>query len=181
MKRIIFFISIITLSFNLHAQKGKNKSTNTKQETVNVKLTSAALGKLEARHIGPALTGGRITAIDGYNNDPRIIYVGTAGGGVWKTTTGGAQFNSVFDKHCQSIGAVAIDQTNPDVVWVGTGESNMRNTVSIGNGIYKTTDGGKTWVALGKTGLPNFYYPDFIQGGPDGTVYTSIEGIKEFA
>lgn len=93
--------------------------------------------------------GGRITAIDGYNAEPRILYVGTAGGGVWKTTNGGSQFKPVFDKHCQSIGAVAVDQSNPDVVWVGTGESNMRNTVSVGNGIYKTTDGGENWVFMG--------------------------------
>ncbi len=61
---------------------------------------------------------------------------------------GGSQFKSIFDKHCQSIGA-RIDQTNPDVVYVGTGESNIRNTVSIGNGIYKTTDGGENWVFSG--------------------------------
>lgn len=113
------------------------------------KLTSAALGKMEARHIGPAVMGGRITAIEGYNKDPRIIYVGTAGGGVWKTTNGGSQFKPVFDKHCQSIGAVAVDQTNSDVVWVGTGESNTRNSVSIGDGLYKTTDGGENWVKIG--------------------------------
>ena len=64
-----------------------------------VKLTSAALGKLAARQIGPAVTGGRITAIDGVNSDPRIMYIGTAGGGVWKTTDGGASFNPVFDKN----------------------------------------------------------------------------------
>jgi photosystem II stability/assembly factor-like uncharacterized protein len=112
-------------------------------------LTSAALGKMEARHIGPAVMSGRTTCIDGVNTEPRILYIGAAGGGVWKSTNGGASFMPVFDKHCQSIGAIAIDQQHPDVVWVGTGESNMRNTVSIGNGIYKSIDGGENWVSMG--------------------------------
>ncbi len=113
------------------------------------KITSATLGMMEARHIGPAVMGGRITAIEGVNKDPRIIYIGTAGGGVWKTTTACNQFKSIFDKYTQSIGALAIDQNHPDTVWVATGESNMRNSVSIGTGLYKTTDGGENWVKMG--------------------------------
>jgi len=175
MMKKIFLISIaFVLCLNVFAQKHKDKASSAKQED-KVKLTSAALGKISARHIGPALTGGRITAIDGVNNDPRIMYIGTAGGGVWKTTNGGADFNSVFDKHCQSIGAVAIDQTNADVVWVGTGESNMRNTVSIGNGIYKTTDGGENWVFMG---LPNSEHISKVVINPKdpNTVYVAVPG-----
>lgn len=114
-----------------------------------VKITSALFGALTARQIGPAPMSGRITAIDGVNNDPRIMYIGAAGGGVWKTINGGAVFKSVFDKYAQSIGAITIDQKNPDVVWVGTGESNMRNSVTIGNGLYKTDDGGDNWKKVG--------------------------------
>ncbi len=174
MKNKIYILSLlILLTGSAWAQKGKTKSAAPAATTT--KLTSAALGKLEARHIGPALTGGRISAIDGYNADPRIIYIGTAGGGVWKTTTGGAQFTSVFDKHCQSIGAVAIDQINPDIVWVGTGESNMRNTVSIGNGIYKTTDGGENWVFMG---LPNSEHISKVVIHPNdpNTVFVAVPG-----
>ncbi|MBP6732090.1 MAG: hypothetical protein KA149_08525 [Chitinophagales bacterium] len=174
MKNKLYILSLlILLTGSAWAQKGKTKSAAPSATTT--KLTSAALGKLEARHIGPALTGGRISAIDGYNADPRIIYIGTAGGGVWKTTTGGAQFTSVFDKHCQSIGAVAIDQTNPDIVWVGTGESNMRNTVSIGNGIYKTTDGGENWVFMG---LPNSEHISKVVIHPNdpNTVFVAVPG-----
>src|SRR6187402_2832523 len=94
------------------------------------KISSATFGAMEARHLGPGTMSGRITAIDGVNKTGKTIYVGTAGGGVWKTTNAGASFRSVFDKYCQSIGAVAIDQRHPDTIWVGTGESNMRNTVS---------------------------------------------------
>ncbi|HLP19337.1 MAG TPA: hypothetical protein VK174_03515, partial [Chitinophagales bacterium] len=176
MKKPILLLLILSFfALPSIAQKGKAKSNAAPAQTSAVKLTSAALGKLEARHIGPALTGGRISAIDGYNNDPRIIYVGTAGGGVWKTTTGGAQFTSVFDKHCQSIGAIAVDQTNPDVVWVGTGESNMRNTVSIGNGIYKTTDGGDNWVFMG---LPNSEHISKVVIHPNdpNTLYVAVPG-----
>lgn len=141
----------------------------------NVTLTSAALGKMEARHIGPAVTGGRITAIDGVNDDPRILYVGTGGGGVWKTTNGGSQFKPVFDKQAQSIGAICINQKTPDVVWVGTGESNMRNSVSIGNGIYKTTDGGENWISMG---LENSEHISKILIHPKdpNTLYVSVPG-----
>jgi photosystem II stability/assembly factor-like uncharacterized protein len=114
-----------------------------------IKISSSTFGKMEARHLGPGTMSGRITAIDGVAEDGKTIYVGTAGGGVWKSTNAGASFKSVFDKYCQSIGAIAIDQKNPKVIYVGTGESNMRNTVSIGNGLYKSTDGGDNWVKIG--------------------------------
>ncbi len=112
-------------------------------------ITSATFGTMEARWLGPGTTSGRITAIDGSNADGKTIYVGTAGGGVWKTTNAGASFKPMFDKYCQSIGAVAIDQKNPNTVFAGTGESNMRNTVSIGNGLYMTTDAGENWKKVG--------------------------------
>ena len=93
-------------------------------------VSSATFGSLEARQIGPAVMGGRVSAIDALNNDPKIIYVGSAAGGVWKSTTGGTFFKPVFDKYTQSIGDIRIDQRHPDTGWVGTGESNMRNSVS---------------------------------------------------
>lgn len=107
-------------------------------------------GDLKARHIGPAIMSGRITDLEVHPTNARIIYAGTAGGGVWKSTNGGATFNPIFDDYCQSIGAVAIDPTNPDnVVWVGTGEVWTRNSVSVGDGLYRTTDGGSTWQHMG--------------------------------
>lgn len=113
-------------------------------------INSASFGALEARWLGPGTMSGRITSIQGVNNEPKTIYVGTAGGGIWKTTNAGASFKPVFDKYCQSIGDIAIDQNNPRTIYVGAGESNMRNSVSYGDGMYKTTDGGDNWV---KTGL----------------------------
>ena len=107
-------------------------------------------GDLRARHIGPALMSGRITDLELHPTNDRVIYAGTAGGGVWKSNNGGATFNSIFDDYCQSIGAVAIDPTHPDnVVWVGTGETWTRNSVSVGDGLYKTVDGGTNWIKMG--------------------------------
>jgi photosystem II stability/assembly factor-like uncharacterized protein len=111
-------------------------------------ISSATFGMMKARQLGPAVTGGRITAVEGVNNEPRTLYIGTAGGGVWKTTNAGVSFEPIFDKYCQSIGAIAIDQQNPKTVYAGTGESNMRNTVSIGDGLFKTTDGGENWSRI---------------------------------
>jgi len=174
MNKIFSLLLLALVSTGSFAQKEKKKLGPPTYNS-DVKLTSAALGKIEARHIGPAVTGGRITAIDGVNADPRILFIGTAGGGVWKTTNGGANFKPVFDKHCQSIGAVAIDQTNPEIVWVGTGESNMRNTVSIGNGVYKTTDGGENWVFMG---LPNSEHISklIIHPNDPNTVFAAVPG-----
>lgn len=114
-----------------------------------VKIDSNTFGAIQARSIGPAAMSGRIMAIDAVINEPRIIYVGAASGGVWKSINGGTTFKPVFDKYTQSIGAIAIDQDHPETVWVGTGESDTRNSSSVGTGIYKTTDGGENWQLMG--------------------------------
>jgi photosystem II stability/assembly factor-like uncharacterized protein len=107
-------------------------------------------GSMRARHIGPALMSGRITDIENHPTNARILYLGAAGGGVWKSGDGGATFNPIFDDHVQSIGVVKLDPNNPDeVIWVGTGEIWTRNSVTIGDGLYKTTDGGASWKKMG--------------------------------
>ena len=110
----------------------------------------ARLEGLKARNIGPAGMSGRIAAIDAFAPDPRIVFVGAASGGVWKSTNGGLTFEPVFDEQpVHAIGAVAVDPRTPDVVWVGTGEGNLRNSISHGDGVYLTRDGGKTWKNVG--------------------------------
>lgn len=115
----------------------------------DVKIDSETFGGMEARAIGPAAMGGRIAAIDAVSGDRLTVYAGAASGGVWKSTDGGVKFKPVFDKHSQSIGAIAVDPKNASTVWVGTGESWTRNSVSIGDGVYKSTDGGENWVRVG--------------------------------
>ncbi|MBI2682692.1 MAG: sialidase [Acidobacteriales bacterium] len=116
-----------------------------------VKVDSDTISGLGARNIGSATMSGRIAAIDAVNEGKRVtVYVGAASGGVWRSINGGTTFKPVFDKQpVQSIGAVAIDRKNPKTVWVGTGESWTRNSVSVGDGIYKTTDGGDNWTNMG--------------------------------
>ncbi len=114
-----------------------------------VKVDSYTFGGMSARAIGPAVMSGRISALDATNSDAPTIYVGTASGGVWKSNDGGVGFSAIFDDHTQSIGAVSIDPNDEKKVWVGTGESWVRNTVSVGDGVYVTEDGGIKWKHLG--------------------------------
>ncbi|TDS15440.1 sortilin (neurotensin receptor 3) [Maribacter caenipelagi] len=105
---------------------------------------------LKPRNIGPGGMSGRVTAIDVVNDNPDIMYVGTASGGLWKSTSGGVKWEPIFDKEVTaSIGAVAIQQSNPSVIWAGTGEGNPRNSLNGGYGVYKSLDGGKTWKSMG--------------------------------
>src|SRR6266851_446078 len=113
----------------------------------NAKFDSDTISGLGARNIGSAAMSGRVAAIAAVKEDGRLtVYVGAASGGVWKSSNGGTTFKPVFDKEgAQSIGAVAIDPQAPKTIWAGTGEAWTRNSVSIGNGIYKSTDGGESW------------------------------------
>src|SRR5574343_1529584 len=119
---------------------------------------------------------GRVTAIDAVHSNPDIIYIGAASGGVWKTTNGGASWNPVFDDQpTQNIGAIAIQQSNPNVVWVGTGEGNPRNSVSLGEGIYKSLDGGKSWKLMGLEKTRNIHRILVDPTNPN-TVYAAAIG-----
>ena len=135
---ILTLFTFVFISFNATAQdkiilKGKE-----------------LFGDMKARHIGPALMSGRISELTMHPKNNKIIYTGTAGGGVWKSNNGGASFTPIFDEHIQSIGCIAIDPSKPDQnIWVGTGETWTRNSVSVGDGIYKSTDGGQNWKNMG--------------------------------
>jgi photosystem II stability/assembly factor-like uncharacterized protein len=121
----------------------------------DVKITSASISGLGIRNIGSAAMSGRIAAIAGRAEaDGRtLLLIGAASGGVWKSKDGGTTFTPIFDDEpVQSIGTIALDPSHPDTYWVGTGEAWTRNSVSIGDGVYKTTDGGQTWTNVG---LPN--------------------------
>ena len=130
----LFFLSFVLISSTLFSQK----------------LSMDLIKDLKPRNIGPGGMSGRVTAIDVVIQDPDIMYVGTASGGLWKSTSGGIKWFPIFDDQpTASIGAVAIQQSNPSVIWVGTGEGNPRNSLNGGFGVYKSLDGGKNWKSMG--------------------------------
>jgi len=153
------------------------------------------LAPFHFRSIGPASMGGRIDDIAVSESDPNVIYIGYAVGGVFKSENNGVTFEPVFQTYGKaSIGDIAIHPTNPDIVYVGTGEENNRQTSSFGDGIYKTTDGGKTFTRLGLMETqtiarividpknPETVYlasPGHLFGpGPDRGVYKTTDGGK---
>ncbi|MBS0556790.1 MAG: sialidase [Proteobacteria bacterium] len=142
------------------------------------RFDAGAISGLGIRNIGSAAMSGRVAALAAVagKDGKTLLYVGAASGGVWKSTDSGTTFKPVFDHEpVQSIGAIAIDPKNTDTVWVGTGESWTRNSVSIGNGIYKSTDGGATWTNMG---LPNSERIAQIIVDPNArdTVYACVPG-----
>ncbi len=112
-----------------------------------------ALAELPVRHIGPV--GNRISAVYGVTSQPLVYYAGAASGGLWKTVDGGLWWDPIFeDQAAHSIGSIAVSELDPEIVWVGTGEPHIRSNVTIGDGVYRSTDGGDTWrhMGLGATG-----------------------------
>jgi photosystem II stability/assembly factor-like uncharacterized protein len=134
MQKIYFLILATFLSFATHAQQ------------VDMDLFKS----MKTRNVGPAGMSGRITAIDAIDADPTTIYAGSASGGLWKSTSGGITWEPIFDdQKIHSIGAISIYQKNPDLIWVGTGEGNPRNSLTMGGGVYRSLDAGKTWDLMG--------------------------------
>lgn len=131
---------------------------------------------LKPRNIGPAGMSGRVTAIDALYSNPETIFVGGASAGVWKTDNGGATWWPIFDEQpLLNIGAVKVQQSNPSVIWVGTGEGNPRNSLNLGEGIYKTLDGGKTWKRMGLEKTRNIHRILIDPTNPN-TVYAAAIG-----
>jgi photosystem II stability/assembly factor-like uncharacterized protein len=140
-------------------------------------VDSETISGLGARNIGSAAMSGRISAIDAVHEGQRLtIYVGAASGGVWKSRDGGTTYRPIFDKAgTQSIGAIAIDPKDSKVVWVGTGESWTRNSVSFGDGIYKSTDSGDNWTNVGLKDSERIV-KIVVDPGDTNTVYVCVPG-----
>jgi photosystem II stability/assembly factor-like uncharacterized protein len=134
---------IIILQFQAIAQQSPASSPE--------KMTvSKALDSLAWRSIGPSNMGGRVADVEGVPGNPNLVYVATGAGGIFKTTNGGMTWAPIFERqNTISVGDIALEPNNPDVIWVGTGEGNPRNSVSFGDGVYKSVDGGKSWKYLG--------------------------------
>lgn len=152
--------------------------------------------RLPWRYIGPE--GNRVSAVAGVPGDPRVYYAGAASGGIFKTTDGGVNWRPIFDdQQVASIGALAVSASDPNVVWAGTGEGKIRSNISIGQGIYKSTDAGRTWTLMGleRTGrIPRLVIdpgnPDVVVAcalghaygpQPERGVFRTIDGGKTWA
>jgi photosystem II stability/assembly factor-like uncharacterized protein len=144
----LFQLSVVTICLLISFQS----SSITAQEAT-APTGKDALGALRYRYIGPV--GNRVTCVVGIPGQPNIYYVGAASGGIWKTTDSGSHWEPIFDDQpVSSIGSLAISPAEPNLIWAGTGESHIRSHISVGAGIYKSVDAGKTWKLMGleKTG-----------------------------
>lgn len=142
-----------------------------------VLAAATSFGDLSMRVVGPAVAGGRIAAVAGTAQNDKLYYLGTAGGGVWKSENAGATWSPVFDQQdVSAIGAVAIDPANQQHVWVGTGETNPRNDVSYGDGLYETIDGGKHWK---RVGLENVWSIARIAVDPKDPKHVVVAGFGD--
>src|ERR671924_690077 len=145
MSRRAFPFSFVALTFVL--------SVGALVQGQGPKISPDVYSALRWRYVGPE--GNRVSAIAGVPGDPLVYYAGSASGGIAKTTDGGVHWQQIFDDQpVQSIGSLAVAPSDPNIVWAGTGEAWIRSHISIGQGIYKSTDAGKTWKLMGleKTG-----------------------------
>lgn len=149
---LLFLTLILFIPQDVAAQKKKNQKEDTGEEPKEEKslLASTGFSGLKFRNIGPALTSGRISDFAMHPDNPKTYYVATSSGGVWKTVNAGTTYVPVFDSQgSYSIGCVTLDPNNPNVVWVGSGENNNQRSVSYGDGVYKSEDGGASWSNMG--------------------------------
>jgi len=166
MKKSFLHLCLFFASFLMIA------SSNINAQSIDMDL----LKGFSPRSIGPAGMSGRVTAIDAVQNNPDIIYIGSASGGVWKSTSGGVSWEPLFqDQDFASIGALKIDQNVPDIIWVGTGEGNPRNSQSSGNGVYKSIDGGKTWKHMGLADSRNIHRI-ILDPRDSNVIYVGVQG-----
>jgi hypothetical protein len=138
-------VSIFAISIS-SAQEAPSPSATSSPSPSPLPLGEALFKNLKARSIGPAVMGGRVSDIAIDLRNPFVFYVGLGHGGVFKTNDNGVTFQPIFDKQPMlSVGAIAVSPSDSDVVWVGTGEANDRNSSGWGDGVYRSTDGGETW------------------------------------
>lgn len=145
-----FLLGTVCLGWALARPATAQQATGNPAEAPAANTARDALGGLRWRNLGPAIGGGRVAAVVGVPGQPLIYYVGAAGGGVWKTHDGGATWQAIFTREpATSIGDVALAPSNPNLVWVGTGEPNIRNDVIAGHGVFFSPDAGATWEFKG--------------------------------
>ena len=151
MKRLFSLLLLLTLvgSLPVFAQK-KKKSDQADQKEATHYLDEVSWGGLQFRSVGPALTSGRISDFAVHPDNRSVYYIASSSGGVWKTENAGTTYMPIFDAQgSYSIGCIAMDPNNPNVIWVGTGENNNQRSVAYGDGLYKSEDGGQSWKKVG--------------------------------
>src|SRR5215469_7337596 len=156
LKSLLLFVLVCALQAALTAQqhrrsgKSAEAAENKTPQKAEDNKSKDPLENIKFRNLGPAVGGGRVTAVVGIPGKPNIYYIGAGGGGVWQTQDGGLSWKPIFEKESTaSIGAIALAPSNPNLVWVGTGESNPRNDVITGHGVYFSPNGGSTWNFMG--------------------------------
>src|SRR3954469_12404249 len=147
--RIALCIAALLQATRLVAQqRTAPRDSVPQQRVVPVNFDPRVATQLRFRYIGPV--GNRVSAVAGVVGDANTYYAGAASGGIWKTTDAGIHWAPVMDdQQVSSIGALAVSRSNPNVVWAGTGEPFIRSHISVGNGVYKSTDAGRTWKRMG--------------------------------
>ena len=141
------FIGRLTLAGTLALMPASAMQAQAQGQAPDLATT---ISRLEYREIGPALMGGRIADLAVVESKPQTFYIGVATGGVWKTENHGTSWTPLFDdQETSSIGDVTVQQSNPNLIWVGTGEPQNRQSSPWGNGVYKSTDAGNTWTHMG--------------------------------
>lgn len=169
----------LALAAAAQTQQATPQSAQTPEHPEDATTETKSFERLEWRSIGPANMGGRVADIEGVAGNANIVYVATASGGLFKTTNGGVRWTPLFERQGTiSIGDIALEPGNPEVIWLGAGESAVRNSVSYGDGVYKSTDGGRTWQHMGLRDtlhvskiLVHPRNPDVVYVGAQGHAY----------
>ena len=174
MKR--FWILLMVLALVTTPAMAKKKVADEPEKEDDMPMSAKTFSGLELRNIGPAINSGRVSDFAVHPEAHHIVYAATASGGLWKTTNAGTTWKPIFDKEdSYSIGCVTLDPTNPNVVWVGTGENNSQRSVAFGDGVYKSLDGGQNWENVGLEESEHIGMITIDSRDPD-VVYVAAQG-----
>ena len=142
-RQTVFFVALAACVFAPHAGNAQRS-----QPAALSSFDPSSAAELRWRYVGPV--GNRVASVAGVPGDPNVYYAGAASGGIWKTLDAGIHWSPIFDdQDVSSIGALAVAPSNANIVWAGTGEPWIRSHISIGNGVYKSTNAGRTWTKMG--------------------------------